>query len=166
MERIFIHLGSNLGNRKGQLQLAQERIRQEIGAIVARSALYETQAWGDRDQPDFLNMAIEVETALGPAALMQTLLKIEAEMGRQRTETWEPRIIDLDILAYGGQVLDTPELTLPHPRLHLRNFVLVPLMDIAAEWEHPVLQQTIEDLYWSSPDELEVIRLDEETPGL
>lgn len=165
MERIFIHLGSNLGNRRQYLDAAITSIEKQAGRVVARSSLYETEAWGTHEQPDFLNMAIELNSNLDPEALMLRLLRIEADLGRVRSEheTRGPRTIDLDLLAYGNRVQESPLLVLPHPRMHLRNFVLVPLMDLAAEWEHPVLGKSIEELYWDSSDNSDVLRLDEET---
>lgn len=168
MERIFIHLGSNLGDRRQYLEAAIAAIEKQVGPLVARSSLYETEAWGTQAQPDFLNMAIELSTNLDPEALMLCLLRIEAELGRLRSENEirGPRTIDLDLLAYGNRAQESPLLILPHPRMHLRNFVLVPLMDLAAEWEHPVLGKSIEELYWDSSDNSDVLRLDEETNAI
>ena len=110
------------------------------------SHVYETRAVGIREQPDFLNAAIEVETLLDVSELLQVCLRVEKEMGRTRTERWGPRNIDIDILLYGNVVLKKKDLTVPHPLLHTRGFVLYPLSDIAPEVVHPVLGSTMNEL--------------------
>jgi 2-amino-4-hydroxy-6-hydroxymethyldihydropteridine diphosphokinase len=160
MHRLILHLGSNLGDRAEWLREAIERIESAIGAVNQRSHVYETAAWGKTDQPDFLNLAVEVLTALSPAASLQQCQAIENALERQREERWGPRSLDIDLIAYDNRVVDTPELQIPHPRLQDRNFVLVPLLEIIPEWIHPTLGLSIEELYWQSEDPLEVIQLD------
>lgn len=138
----YIALGSNLGNRAANLRTAVERMSARL-VVRRESHLYETAPWGYTDQPAFLNMAIEAATSLGPEALLAFLKNIEKEMGREATFRNGPRLIDLDILFYDELVLDTPPLEIPHPRLHERAFVLVPMADLAPELVHPRLGETI-----------------------
>lgn len=158
MEKAYLSLGSNRGDRKALLGQATDLIRQRVGSVVCCSPLYETAPWGQfaegEDLP-FLNMAIVVETDLEPHELLVTTQSIEKDLGRSRpksTQQYHSRPIDIDIVLYGTTVLDTPELTLPHPRMHLRRFVLQPLCDIAPDARHPLLNQTIHQLLEVCPD--------------
>jgi len=138
----YLSLGSNLGNREQNLRGA---IRQAItlGRLVAVSSFYQTEPVEFTDQPWFLNCVIALKTATQPAQLMAELLRIEHEMGRQRVLKKGPRSIDIDILLFGDDVVNTPELTIPHPEMARRRFVLQPLAEIAPELLHPVLQKTV-----------------------
>ena len=118
------------------------------------SRIYETAAWGIQDQPDFLNQAFEVETEKEPIGLLQTVLEIELEMGRVRVQKWGQRLIDIDILYYDDLIWESEQLTLPHPHLHERNFVLSPLMDIAPDLVHPRLRKTTRELFQRCHDAL------------
>lgn len=158
--KIFLHTGSNRGDRRDNLREAAELISAEIGPVTKASKVYRTQAWGVADQPDFLNQAMEVETSLEPLALLDKVLAIEAQMGRKRIRKWGQRLIDIDILFYGDQVLKTERLTIPHPYLHHRNFVLVPMLEIAPEWVHPVFNLSIAELQNRSEDTLGVEALE------
>ena len=134
----WLSLGANIGDPPAQLAEAISRIdaHKQI-TVTARSTMIITKAWGKTDQPDFANMAIAVETDFRPLELLEVLLAIELEMGRQRIEVWGPRVIDIDIIAYDRVEMQTDRLTLPHPHAHSRDFVLVPLAEIApdiAEW--------------------------------
>lgn len=164
MGTAYLSLGSNRGDRKALLAQATDLIRQRVGSVVCCSPLYETPPWGDfaegEDLP-FLNMALAVETALEPQALLATTQGIERDMGRERalgrdrpkaTRQYHSRPIDIDIVLYGTAVAAVPELTLPHPRMHLRRFVLQPLCDIAPEVQHPLLKKTIQQLLKECPD--------------
>ena len=142
---VYIALGTNLGNRKANLHTAIESMPPDVN-VVAESHIYETPPWGYEDQPAFLNMVIKAETSLGPEALLKYLKQLEIELGREGNFRWGPRLIDLDILFYDDLVFDTPPLVIPHPRLHERAFVLVPLADVAPDIVHPVLEKKISAL--------------------
>ena len=142
---VYIALGTNLGERLTNLHAAIAALAPEI-TVLTESHVYETPPWGYEDQPAFLNMAVKAETDLEPEALLKYLKQIEAELGREKSVRWGPRLIDLDILFYDDLVIDTPPLVIPHPRLHERAFVLVPLADIAAECVHPVFGEFVWEL--------------------
>ena len=144
-ERVFIALGTNLGDRQANLRLARSSLSPEI-RIQACSSIYQTPPWGYEEQPEFLNQVLEVRTALEPLPLLDALKAFEAQMGRLKTFRYGPRLIDLDILFYGQRIIETERLTLPHPRLHERAFVLVPLHEIAPDFVHPVFDETITTL--------------------
>lgn len=146
MSVVYIGIGSNLGDRESNCRTALERLRQRGMMIRKESSRYETEAWGVKDQPKFLNMAVEVETELAPEELLLTLKDIEKEMGRKQTFTWGPRMIDLDILLFDDLVMDREDLKIPHPFMHERGFVLWPLSEIAPDVKHPVLQKSIREL--------------------
>ncbi len=150
----YLHTGSNEGDRLRNLEVAQSHIERLAGAVVARSPVYETAAWGVEDQPDFLNQALKVATACSPLQLLEVALGIEQQMGRRRIRRWGQRLIDVDLLFYGQIRIHLPRLRLPHPELHRRNFVLLPLRDIAPELLHPELGLTVEALLAQSPDPL------------
>lgn len=133
-QEAYVALGANLGDREGSLREALERMAAEPGIAIARvSPIYETAPVGYTDQPSFLNRVVKVEAEGSPLELLRRLLAIEREMGRVRDIRWGPRNIDLDLLAFGDERIDTPELTLPHPRMGERAFVLVPLRDVWPE---------------------------------
>lgn len=134
----YIALGSNLGDRADHLRLATAALHQ-LGRVEAVSSFYETDPVGNISQPDFLNAVAELTTALQPEELLAALLRIELEQGRDRSSSplKGPRTVDLDLLSYGDVVMETPSLTLPHPALAQRRFVLVPLVEIAPDWTHP-----------------------------
>ncbi len=129
MTRVAIGIGSNLGDAPANVRAAFDALGQ-LGDVVARSHLYKTKPWGKTDQPDFCNAVAIVETSLGPGALLDALKALESKMGRVPGERWGPRLIDLDILTYGEERIDEPDLVVPHPRLHQRGFALVPLAEV------------------------------------
>jgi 2-amino-4-hydroxy-6-hydroxymethyldihydropteridine diphosphokinase len=130
----WLSLGANIGDPSAQLAEALRRIDGLAAiSITKQSRVIITKPWGKTDQPDFANMAIAIETSFKPLALLDILLGIELEMGRVRQEVWGPRVIDIDIIAYDGVEMETPRLTLPHPHAHERDFVLIPLSEIAPD---------------------------------
>jgi 2-amino-4-hydroxy-6-hydroxymethyldihydropteridine diphosphokinase len=148
---VYLQLGSNLFNREAQLKIARETIDRRIGAVLTASAIYETPAWGIEDQPDFLNQVIKVGTDLNPMEVLLGALAIEEEMGRKRLQKWGPRLIDIDIIAIDDQVINLPQLVVPHPWMHVRRFVLEPMHDIAPLWVHPILGLTVRELLEKLP---------------
>ena len=144
--RSAIALGGNLGNTQQILFEAVKAIDSSAGiSVLAESPLYRTAPVGP-PQPDYLNACILVDTTLSPRALLDQLLAIENQFGRVRTQRWGARSLDLDLLFFGEQVIEFPHLTVPHPRLHERAFVLVPLADISPDWPHPIFGKTISQL--------------------
>lgn len=154
---VFIGLGSNIGDTAAQLTRARELVETSIGPIKAQSREYLSEPWGITEQPWFRNQVILVHSALSAAQILQKLLDIETAMGRTRRHKNEPRTIDLDLLFYGDEVIETASLQVPHPRLIYRNFVLIPLLDIAPEMLHPVTGLRMEEHYWMNEDPLEVL---------
>ena len=145
MSLIYIALGTNLGDRLANLHTAIDSFAPEL-RVTKESTIYETPPWEYEDQPAFLNMVIEAETDLDPRALLDFLKKRESELGRVKNFRNGPRHIDLDIIFYDDLVLSEVNLTIPHPRLHERAFVLVPLADLAPKFEHPLLKKSITSL--------------------
>lgn len=146
-------------DRMANLHRAEVLIDEVCGRVVARSGIYETAAWGPVPQPAYLNQVLKVYTAMGPVALLKAILGVEATMGRVRETRYGPRIIDVDILFFNNLVLDTEALTVPHPRLHARRFVLQPLCDVAPLLVHPVLGLTVQQLLADCPDTLDVKKI-------
>lgn len=159
MHITYIILGSNLGNRRKYISTAISEIGTKLGIIGKSSSLYETASWGRQDQPDFLNQVIELKTNLKPQDLLSGILGIEADLGRKRLEKWGSRVIDIDILLYGDQVINEPELSIPHPYLAVRRFCLMPLCEIAPEFIHPLLNKNIQELLHALSDDLFVKKL-------
>jgi 2-amino-4-hydroxy-6-hydroxymethyldihydropteridine diphosphokinase len=152
MNKTYLLIGGNEDEPAARLAEARENIEKEAGRIVRSSSLYETAPWGKTDQADFVNQALEANTPLGAPELMKLLLRIEEKMGRRRTEKWASRIIDIDILFFNGEVIDLPGLTIPHPEIQNRRFVLAPLEEIAPDHIHPVLGRSIRELLAECPD--------------
>ncbi|MEH6308074.1 2-amino-4-hydroxy-6-hydroxymethyldihydropteridine diphosphokinase [Olivibacter sp. CPCC 100613] len=160
MHTVYLILGSNLGNSEQQLADAIRMIESRVGDIIDESAIYETVAWGVNNQPNYLNQAVKVHTVLTPEETLKEVLEIEKILGRQRKVKWEARLIDIDILFYDAIILDTPNLKIPHPLLHLRRFVLGPLVEIASGLIHPAYGMGIADLYEKLDDNLSVKRFE------
>lgn len=159
--KAWLSLGSNIGDSRRQLGTAVQLLGTagEHTQVTRVSPVYSTKAWGKTDQPDFLNMAAELKTALAAPELMQLLLATEHKMGRERTEKWGPRTIDIDLLFYSDECIHLPHLHVPHPMLHERMFVLAPLNDLSPELVHPVLKKTVAELLRDCPDKTEIRRL-------
>ncbi len=152
MARVFLGLGSNEGDRASYISQAVQRLSATPGIRVVQAApLYETAPVGGPPQPDYLNTAVEIETSLEPEPLLAALRALEQALGRSSSEVrWGPRPIDLDILVYEDRVMTTPALTIPHPRMHERRFVLEPLAQLAPGLRHPLLGQSIDELLKAS----------------
>lgn len=156
MNKTYLLLGSNMGNSRSQLQKAMGFIKKQVGPLSRLSALYQTAAWGNTNQPDFLNQVIVVETKLDAAQTMRTLLEIEKRMGRIRTVKNAPRIIDIDILFFNKAIINQTDLVIPHPQIQNRRFVLAPLNELSPNFKHPVLKRSVHDLFIHCPDQLNV----------
>jgi 2-amino-4-hydroxy-6-hydroxymethyldihydropteridine diphosphokinase len=157
--RVFLGLGSNLGERELYLNAAAAEVNKlHDTETVWYSSVYETDAYGKADQPRFLNAVGEIETVLQPGALLEELKSIERRVGRSPGERWGPREIDLDILLYDGLVFNDGCVTVPHPELEKRKFILVPLREIAPDLVHPVTGMTVKELGEACPDHSRVIK--------
>ena len=140
---IYLGLGNNTGDREANLEAAIQSLPPQV-EVLRRSPIYQTPPWGYTDQPDFLNLVIECATSLSPTELLKYLKDLEKEVGRTASFHWGPREIDIDILLYGSSTFSTPQLTIPHPRVHERAFMLVPLADLAPKLIHPITGLSIQ----------------------
>lgn len=156
MNSTYLLIGGNLGNRVENLAHARAKIESKVGRIFKASSIYETAAWGIESQPDFLNQVLLVKTKVSAEKVMQLILSIECEMGRIRTQKNASRIIDIDILFFNDEIIKGDNLTIPHPEIQNRRFVLIPLNEIASHLVHPVFKQSIKNLLSITQDILEV----------
>jgi len=145
MSRLYLSLGSNLNERYANLRRAIALLREHM-TVTTISPVYATEPWGDRDQPPFLNICVAASTPLAPHDVLHLIKSIEHEMGRRPTHRWGPRLIDIDIIFYDNLVLRDEELTIPHPRLAERAFVLAPLADLIPDFRHPQTGETVQEL--------------------
>lgn len=152
MFTVFLGLGSNLGNRPDHLRTGLQKISEKAGRLKKVSGIYETEPWGVEDQDTYYNLVAEIETALLPLQLMQVMRQIEEESGRERKERWGSRTLDIDLLFFEDYRFTMPDLTVPHPRLTERNFVLYPIVEIAPGFVHPATRLTLSELKERSPD--------------
>ena len=160
MEQVFLCLGGNVGDTRQYLEQAIGLIDSRIGRVTAKSAIYQSEPWGFKAEQMFLNQVIVVETALEPQIVLEHCLQIETELGRTRGGNgYEPRTIDIDIIFFGNQIIKQPNLTVPHPLMHRRNFVLQPLCDVTPDFVHPVLGLTVSQLADVCDDKSAVKRL-------
>jgi 2-amino-4-hydroxy-6-hydroxymethyldihydropteridine diphosphokinase len=157
MTKTYLLLGSNMGNREAFLSKALTEIDATIGKISKKSKIYQTEPWGEKEQEDFLNIAIEVETKLKPKKILEKIHEIEKLLDREETYKWGPREIDIDILFYGEEMISEVDLTIPHPFIHERKFTLIPLAEIAPELYHPIMGANIMDLLLECEDQSEVL---------
>ena len=156
----YLLLGGNLGDREGNLKRAIDLLNEKIGEVTAVSSLYETAAWGKTDQPAFLNQAVGLQTNLSAIAVLDLALSIEQELGRVRKDKWGERLIDIDLILFGDEIINIPDkLQVPHPHMQNRKFVMEPLAEIAPEMVHPVLGKTILSISQLIEDPLEVKKL-------
>jgi len=159
MINVFLLLGSNLGDKRAFLQAAIGHIETDIALVEKTSSIYETQSWGKTNEPDYLNQVVWLKTNLPARDVLEKILNIENVMGRIREEKWGARIIDIDILFYGEQIINEPGLHVPHPQIQNRMFTLAPLNEIAPDLTHPVLKKRILELKNELKDDLIVKKL-------
>ncbi len=163
MNTVYILLGSNLGNRQELLQQACAELESEVGTIIRKSSLYESEPWGFESENIFLNQVLCLQTALSATKILEKTLAVESRMGRERhntTETYESRLIDIDMLFFNSEIINLQNLIVPHPRLHLRRFTLMPLQEIASGFVHPVFGKTMQELLNQCEDESGVSKLE------
>lgn len=153
MEGIYLLLGSNQGDKRANITLAKELIVKKIGEIAAISSIYQTEPWGKKDQDDFLNQAVLVKTTLEPLKLLNNIEDIESEIGKNKTEKWGERKIDIDILYYGNQIIQKENLEIPHPEIPERRFTLVPLVEIAPSFKNPLLSKSNKEMLQECSDQ-------------
>ncbi len=159
MDGIFLLLGTNLGDKEKNLTNAINLLETHKIAVVNKSSLYETAAWGKTDQATFINQVIQVQSALQPEELLETILSIENKLGRIRKEIWGERLIDIDILYFNQLIIKTVDLEIPHPGITLRRFTLIPLVEIASKFVHPIKNKNQKALLLTCEDKLEVRKL-------
>lgn len=159
LHTVILLTGSNLEDREENLNQASYQIAKMIGNVLKYSSLFESEPWGNKDQPAFINQALMVSTILSPEKLLQAIHNIEKGMGRTRNQKWEARIIDIDIIFYDDKVIDSVDLNIPHPEFTNRTFAILPVMEIAPEYIHPQNHLTVHEIMQASNDGGEVTKL-------
>ncbi|HEX7367804.1 MAG TPA: 2-amino-4-hydroxy-6-hydroxymethyldihydropteridine diphosphokinase [Pelobium sp.] len=156
MNQVFLALGGNLGNRVKNIEKALALIEQSVGSLTKVSSMYETAPWGKSEQANFLNMVVRVSTSFSAIEVLNKIQKIETDLGRIRKETWGARTMDLDILFFNDEVIESERLIIPHALMHERKFVLIPMEEIAPGFVHPIFNKTIKQLLLMCKDNLNV----------
>jgi 2-amino-4-hydroxy-6-hydroxymethyldihydropteridine diphosphokinase len=156
--KVVLSLGGNIGDVKQTLTDSIKLLEQYVGKVSEKSPLYRTKAWGVESQPDFLNQALVLFSRLSPEELLVACLDIESKLGRVRKQKWYERTIDIDILFYNDEIIDTSNLIIPHQYIHERNFVLYPLVDLLPDYKHPLIGLSMKELKKECKDELQVVR--------
>ena len=146
MNNVYIQLGSNIGIRESFIAKSKQQIEKNIGKIILESSVIETNPWGNEKQNNFLNCVIKIKTPLNASRILEKSQEIEDNLGRVRKEKWGERTIDIDILFYNTEIINTKQLNIPHPLIHKRGFVLIPLSEIAPNYIHPIFNKKISDL--------------------
>lgn len=157
MNTVYIQLGSNIGERESFITKSMHKVEDDIGKIITASSIFETTAWGNENQNNFLNSVIEIKTPFDAFTILQKSQEIENNLGRKRSDKWGERTIDIDILFYNNKIINTKELTVPHPLIQKRKFVLVPLSEIAPNYMHPILKKNISTLLSECKDTQKVL---------
>ena len=153
MSKVYLSIGSNKGNRSVLINKAIDEIEKKVGIIISRSSMYQSKSWGF-DSNDFYNLCLLIDTDIMPKSLLINLKKIEKSMGREDIDgSYSDRFIDIDILFYDNITTDSEDLKIPHPKIEIRKFVLVPMLEIADDYVHPILNKTIKELYNDCSDQ-------------
>jgi len=157
MNTVYIQLGSNIGERESFIAKSMEQIEENIGKIITESSIFETIPWGNENQNNFLNSVIKIKTPFDSFKVLKKSQEIENNLGRERVEKWGERTIDIDILFYNNEIINTTKLIIPHPLIQQRKFVLVPLSEIAPNYIHPTLKKNISTLLSECKDNQKVL---------
>lgn len=157
MNKLFLQLGSNLGDRVQMIKDATNFINEKLGKVLSVSKIYESDPWRVDGQQNYLNQILEVNSLLSPKEALKTILSIENELGRVRIEKWGERLIDIDIIFFNNEIIETFDLCIPHKHMHERNFVLIPLNEIVPKYVHPKYNKSVADLLQESKDTENVV---------
>ena len=157
MNTVYIQLGSNIGERKSYIAKSMQHIEDNIGEIITESSVFETIPWGNKNQDNFLNSVIKIKTPVDAFKVLKKSQEIENNLGRERVEKWGERTIDIDILFYNNEIINTTKLNIPHPFIQKRKFVLIPLSEIAPNYIHPILKKNISTLLSECKDNQKVL---------
>jgi len=158
--KIVLSLGSNIEPMQGNIEMAIQLLEKQLDSVIQKSSFYQSEAWGDGELDDFVNVVITFDNDFSTEKLQSVCQNIEMELGRKRTSAITNRTIDIDILFIDDEIIDTSTLQVPHPRIHLRNFVLIPCMEIMGDFVHPTLNKNIEELYLECKDDKDVILME------